>query len=131
MSTNTKLVVSNFPTERPLNMFLGYSVTIDIEENASYNFLDGLRSTHNGDGVEVHITVNPFVKAAPADRMVLQNILANVASRMSPFNLSFDEVKLLQHSPNSRYCIMIPVKGEYLHKIQRELYLRYVSVLLR
>jgi hypothetical protein len=112
-------------------MFLGYSVTFDIEENASYNFLNELRSTHDGDSVDAHITVVPFVKAAPADTMVLQNLLAIVANRMSPFNLSFDEVKLLQRSPNSRYCITIPVKGRCLHKIRSELYLRYVSGLLR
>lgn len=90
-----------------------YSVTIDLEDNPSYRFLNNLRLTYgNNLGAPAHITVVSSLKVTAAELPVLQRLLTVVAGRIAPFNLSFHDVELLPpRRPYRRHCVTVLVSA--------------------
>jgi hypothetical protein len=106
----------------------GYSVTLDLEDNASWDFLADLRLTHDrSPDVPAHVTVVSSLKLSPAKLDPLEDLLTAVAGRTAPFDLVFHEVQLLpQRRPYARHCIAIPVNGgACLQQVWQKLHPQY------
>lgn len=100
---------------------LGYSVTLDLEHNTDYEFLNDLRSAHSN--LPAHVTVVSSLKPVPAKVELLESQLRAIATQTAPFKISFRKVELWpQRKPFKSDCIAVSVRSGHLDKIRGALY---------
>jgi hypothetical protein len=98
-----------------------YSVTIGLEQNTDYDFLDSLRYRYGRFNSPAHVTVVPFIRLSPADLQLVKQQLRQIVARIPPFPLNFHQMKLRRTFGDD--CVAIPIRrGGYLEDIWYELY---------